>query len=49
MNDYDELQQLAEDLKREFWYIYNNWDSYMKFCEEQDPEYFPISDIETSI
>ena len=48
MSEYDDLQLLAEDLEREFWYIFNNWDKYMKFCEEHSPEDFPISDIETS-
>lgn len=48
MSEYNDLQLLAEDLEREFWYIFNNWDKYMEFCEGHSPEDFPIPDIETS-
>ena len=37
-----ELQETAEECERFFLYVYDHWDEYCEFCENHDPDDFPI-------
>lgn len=45
--EYEEMQELAEECERFFWYVNDHFDEYCNFCETHDPfEFFGNIDIE---
>lgn len=40
--EYKEIQEIAEECERFFWYVNEHWDEYCKFSETHDPEEFPV-------